>query len=82
MTSWLPTLVTKTPEEGYSLAITLSRMAVKATQPDEAARQTLRLRYEHDAQALIAISHTVAVNFATIAAANSFWTGREGAGRT
>jgi len=77
MTMWLPTLVTKNPEDGYELAIKLSRMAVKKTQPDEAARQKLRAQYEHDAQALIAISQTVAVNFATIAAANNFWTDRE-----
>jgi len=27
--SWLPTLKTETPEEGYELAIKLARMAVK-----------------------------------------------------
>jgi hypothetical protein len=27
--SWLPTLITKTPEEGFDLALKLSRMAVK-----------------------------------------------------
>ncbi|MGI9513769.1 MAG: hexameric tyrosine-coordinated heme protein [Anderseniella sp.] len=31
--SWLPGLVTETPEEGFQLAIKLSRMAVKFTQP-------------------------------------------------
>ena len=29
--SWLPSLITDTPEEGYELAIKLSRMAVKKT---------------------------------------------------
>lgn len=38
MTSWLPTLVTETPEDGYDLAIKLSRIAVKKTQPDDAVR--------------------------------------------
>ena len=36
--SWLPTLKTDTPEEGYELAIKLSRMAVKRAQPDDEAR--------------------------------------------
>lgn len=38
--SWLPSLITSTPEEGYELAIALSRMAVKKTQPDDASRQS------------------------------------------
>ena len=59
MTEWLPTLQTETPADGYELAIKLARVAVKKTQPD--------------ADALIAVSHVVAVNFATIAAANDYW---------
>ncbi len=31
---WLESLATRTPQEGYDLAIRLSRMAVKMTQPD------------------------------------------------
>ena len=31
MPTWLPTLITKTPEEGYDLAVKLSRMAIKLT---------------------------------------------------
>ena len=31
---WLPTLKTATPQSGYDLAVKLSRMAVKVTQPD------------------------------------------------
>ncbi len=34
MTSWLPSLMTDTPEAGYDLAVKLSRYAVKLTQPD------------------------------------------------
>jgi hypothetical protein len=33
----------------------------------------LRSVYETDADALIAASHVVAVNFATVAAANGYW---------
>ena len=71
--SWLPTLKTDTPEEGYELAIKLSRMAVKKTQPDDAARTAMRPDYSTDADSLTAVSHVVAVNFQTVAAANGYW---------
>lgn len=73
MTTWLETLKTDTPEEGFALAMKLSRMAVKMTQPSDEVRQRLRPIYEQDANALIASSHVVAVNFQTIAAANGYW---------
>lgn len=73
MASWLPTLITATPEEGYDLAIKLSRVAVKATQPDADIRDRLRPEYAEDAEALIAASHVVATHFATVAAANDYW---------
>lgn len=71
--SWLPTLQTETPEEGYALAIKLSRMAVKITQPDAAIREKLRPLYDQDADALVRISSVVAANFQTVAAANDYW---------
>lgn len=73
MTTWLETLVTETPEEGFALAMKLSRMAVKLTQPSDEVRKKLRPIYEEDANALIASSHVVAVNFQTVAAANGYW---------
>mgnify|MGYP001544910944 FL=1 len=73
MSAWLPSLITATPEEGYDLAVKLSRMAVKKTQVSEEVRARLRAIYENDAQALVAVSHVVAVNFATVAAANGYW---------
>ena len=73
MTTWLSTLTTGSPEEGFDLAIKLSRMAVKITQPDANIRTAMRPRYANDASDLIASSHVVAVNFATIAAANGNW---------
>ncbi len=73
MTTWLETLLTETPEEGFTLAMKLSRMAVKFTQPSDEVRKKLRPIYEEDANALIASSHVVAVNFQTIAAANGYW---------
>lgn len=71
--TWLPTLITATPQEGFELAITLSRRGVKYTQPDPEVLHKLRPAYANDADALIAASHVVAVNFQTIAAANGYW---------
>ncbi|MCB1425884.1 MAG: hexameric tyrosine-coordinated heme protein [Brucellaceae bacterium] len=73
MTDWLPTLRTKTPQEGYDLAVKLARVAVKATQPDAGVRDRLRPDYAEDANALIAVSQVVATHFATVAAANGYW---------
>ncbi|MGE0847446.1 MAG: hexameric tyrosine-coordinated heme protein [Flavobacteriaceae bacterium] len=73
MATWLPTLKTATPEEGYDLAVKLARVAVKATQPDAAVRDRLRPRYAEDADSLIAVSQVVATHFATVAAANGYW---------
>ena len=71
--SWLPSLITATPEDGYELAIKLSRMAVKKTQPDDAMRAKLRPVYAGNADSLTMASHVVAVNFQTVAAANGYW---------
>ena len=71
--SWLPTLITETPEAGYELAIKLSRMAVKKTQPDDAARTKMRPDYANSADSLTAVSQVVATNFQTVAQANGYW---------
>lgn len=76
MADWLPTLQTATPQEGYDLAVKLSRVAVKLTQPDAAVRDRLRPEYAEDADALIAVAQVVATHFATIAAANGHWRDR------
>ncbi len=67
------TLITATPEEGRALAVKLSRLIIKVTQPDEAARNTMRDVYANDPAMLISIGQVVATEFATIAAANNFW---------
>jgi hypothetical protein len=67
------TLITATPEEGRQLAIKISRLIIKATQPDAQVREKLRDVYANDAGMLMMAAHTVAVEFATIAAANNFW---------
>ncbi len=71
--SWLPTLITPDPESGFDLAVKMSRMAVKVTQPSDEVREKLRSVYGEDADALIRVSGVVAANFQTIAAANDYW---------
>lgn len=70
---WLVSLITETPQQGFELAITLSRRGVKYTQPDTDMLKQLRPEYANDAQGLTAASHVIAVNFQTVAAANNYW---------
>ncbi len=70
---WLPSLIAPTPEQGFAVAVKLSRMAVKLAQPSDEIRKRLRAEYEFNADSLIAISHVVAANFRTVAAANDYW---------
>ena len=71
--NWLPSLKTDTPQEGFDLAIKLSRKAVTTTQPDMEVLKALRSEYSNDAGILTAASHVVAVHFQAIAAANDYW---------
>ncbi|MGO1539524.1 MAG: hexameric tyrosine-coordinated heme protein [Leucobacter sp.] len=71
--TWLPSLITATPQEGFELAITLSRRGVKYTQPDTEVLHKLRPDYANDADSLTGASHVVATNFQTVAAANNYW---------
>jgi hypothetical protein len=71
--SWLTTLKTETPEEGFEMAIKLSRMAVKQTQPDDEVRSRLRPDYANNADSLTMASQVVALNFQTVAKANGYW---------
>lgn len=71
--TWLTTLITKTPQEGFELAITMSRRGVRYTQPDPEVLQRLRPEYAGDADSLTAASHVIAINFQTVSAANDYW---------
>lgn len=71
--TWLTSLITATPQEGFELAITLSRRGVKYTQPNPEILHKLRPEYAEDADSLIAGSQVVALNFQTVAAANGYW---------
>jgi hypothetical protein len=75
MTALIPenTLITNTPEEGRALAIKIARLVIKTTQPDADIRNKLRDVYANDAAMLIQIGNVVAIEFATIAAANNYW---------
>lgn len=73
--TWLSTLKTSNPQEGYELAIKLSRMAVKYTQSSADVRDKLRDDYANNADSLTAVSQVVALNFQTVAAANNYWNG-------
>lgn len=73
---WLPTLKTDTPQAGFDLAVKLSRIGVKVTQPSAEVRANLRPAYDHDSAQLIASSQVIALNFQTVAAANNWWRDR------
>ncbi len=72
---WLESLITATPQEGFELALTLSRRGVKYTQPDTEVLKALRHGYANSADGLTAASQVVAINFQTVAAANNYWRG-------
>ncbi|MCF2130974.1 hexameric tyrosine-coordinated heme protein [Strepomyces sp. STD 3.1] len=72
--TWLPTLRTGTPQEGWELAVRMARVSVKVTQPSAEVRDRLRGDYAEKADSLIAASQVIAVNFQTVAAANQYWT--------
>jgi len=67
------TLQTQSVEEGFELAIKLSRLGVKKTQPDMKVLKKLRAKYANNADSLTAASQVIAINFPTIAAANNYW---------
>jgi hypothetical protein len=66
-------LKTQTPEAGRQLAMKLARMIIKVTQPDADERARQRDIYSTDPSMMIALGQTVAIEFATIAAANDYW---------
>jgi len=78
MDTWLTSLITDTPQQGFELAITLSRRGVKYTQPDTEVLHKLRPEYANDPDALTAASQVIAINFQTIAAANDYWRSKNG----
>lgn len=66
-------LITETPEEGRALAVMLARHSIHAMQGELETLKAGRAVYAHDPEGLIAASHVIAVEFATVAAANNYW---------
>lgn len=73
MNNWLPSLKTKTPQQGFELAIELARKGVAITQPSADIRKKLRPKYAKNADSLIMTSQVIAIHFQTVAAANNYW---------
>lgn len=73
MEHWLTSLKTKTPQEGFELAIKLSQKGVEYTQPSEKILKKLRPVYSRNASSLISASQVIATNFQTVAVANNYW---------
>ena len=61
------------PEDGRRLAISLALQTSLAIQPDEHVQAIIRDAYTNNPDGLIAASQVVAIEFATIAAANNYW---------
>ncbi|MFE7245363.1 hexameric tyrosine-coordinated heme protein [Streptomyces sp. NPDC057580] len=67
------TLITASPEEGRAPALNTARLVGRATRPDDDMRTRLRPEYAENPDSLVAVAHGVAVEFATVAAANDYW---------
>jgi hypothetical protein len=67
------TLITATPEEGRALAFTMARHSIHNIQPDLDVLKAGRPLYAVSPDSLTAASQVVAIEFATIAAANDYW---------
>ena len=70
---YMPSLITKTPLEGRMLAIKMVRKTIGTIQRDPAIKQAVRNKYQDDPQLLMYAVELVAMEFKTIAIANSYW---------
>ncbi|WP_088007174.1 hexameric tyrosine-coordinated heme protein [Indiicoccus explosivorum] len=73
MDDWLPSLITKIPQEGYELAIKLARKGSGYTQQSSEIREKLRPQYAENPDSLTLVSQVIAIHFQTVAAANNYW---------
>ena len=73
MTYRLPALKTTNPEKAYGMAVTMTRVATRMTQPGDEVRGRFRPAYAASGDALIASSQVVATHFASVAKANTCW---------
>lgn len=75
MQPWISSLITRTPQEGFELAIKLAQKGIEYTQPSEEVRDVLRPMYSRSADHLISSSQVIAIHYQTVAAANDYWRG-------
>lgn len=75
MPQWINSLRTRTPQEGFELAIKLAQKGIEYTQPNENVRKVLRPMYSRNPDNLIASSEVIAIHYQTVAAANDYWHG-------
>ncbi|GLX01635.1 hexameric tyrosine-coordinated heme protein [Microtetraspora sp. NBRC 16547] len=66
-------LITATPEDGRALAVLMARHTVRAIQPDVDVLRHARPDYAESVDGLTSAAQVVAIEFATIAAANNYW---------
>jgi len=70
---YMPSLITATPLEGRSLAITIVRKTVGTIQRDGKIKHAVRDIYEKDPMMLMRAVELVNMEFAIIAKANNYW---------
>ena len=70
---YVGSLITATPYEGRQLAIKLARKSIGEMQSDSAVKKEVRAVYSRDGAVLIEAAEVIAIEFATIAAANNYW---------
>lgn len=70
---YMPSLITKTPLEGRTLAIKMVRKTIGAIQKDSGIKQAVREEYQDDPELLMYAAELVAIEFKTIAIANNYW---------
>lgn len=70
---YMPSLITKTPLEGRTLAIKMVRKTIGTIQKDAAIKRAVREDYQDDPELLMYAAELVAIEFKTIAIANNYW---------
>lgn len=73
MKKWISSLKTRTPQEGYELAIKLATKGIEYVQPDINIRKKIRPKYSRNPDNLIAAAEVIAIHFQTVAQANDYW---------
>jgi hypothetical protein len=70
---YMPSLITATPLEGRTLAITIVRKTIGTIQRDGEAKHRVRKIYAEDPEMLMRAAELVNMEFKIIAQANNYW---------